>query len=92
VLAGVLTVNGSLNSKKLTVEPGGTLSGLGAINAAVINGGILSPGDAPGLLTIKGNYSQASSGAYNVAIASATSFNRLALTGQANLPGHCDLP
>jgi hypothetical protein len=87
VLAGVLTVNNTLNSPYVTVQSGATLMGAGNISGSVTNFGTISPGNSPGALTISGNYTQARSGTFNVQIASATSYDRLAVTGRANLDG-----
>lgn len=52
--AGTLTVNGSLASgSAVTVNSGGTLGGSGTVNGtvAVKSGGIVGPGNSPGILT-----------------------------------------
>jgi hypothetical protein len=61
--------------------------GSGNISGSVTSFGNISPGNSPGTLTINGNYTQARSGAFNVEIASATNYDRLAVTGHANLDG-----
>jgi fibronectin-binding autotransporter adhesin len=87
VLAGVLTVNNTLNSPYVTVQSGATLMGAGNISGSVTNFGSISPGNSPGTLTINGNYTQAQSGVFKAQIASATNYDRLAVTGRANLDG-----
>jgi autotransporter-associated beta strand protein len=91
VLAGVLTVNGSLNSSVVTVETGGMLKGIGVVNGNLLNGGSVSPGNSPGTLTVNGNFTQGSSGVYNVEIVSPQSYSRLLVTGRANLDGTLQL-
>src|SRR6266487_1278433 len=58
VNGGVLKVDGSITSNTF-VNHGGTLAGTGTINGNVANNGKVSPGDAPGTLTIVQNYTQA---------------------------------
>ena len=91
ILAGVLTVNGSLNSPAVTVETGGMLKGIGVVNGNLLNGGSVSPGNSPGTLTVNGNFTQGSSGIYNVEIVSPQSYSRLLVTGRANLGGTLQL-
>jgi hypothetical protein len=87
VLAGVLTVNGSLNSPLITVQSGGMLKGSGVIIGNVVNMGTLAPGNSPGTLTISGNFTQGPAGVYNVQIFSAQNYSRLVVGGSANLGG-----
>jgi autotransporter-associated beta strand protein/YVTN family beta-propeller protein len=52
---GELVVNGSLVSP-VTVNSGGILGGTGSLSFVTVNaGGQLSPGDAPGIMTLSGN-------------------------------------
>jgi autotransporter-associated beta strand protein len=54
VSGGVLQVDGSLASPTVTVTSGGTLAGTGTLAGVVTiaSGGTLSPGDAPGTITL----------------------------------------
>lgn len=56
VLAGNLTVDGSLQTSGVTVGASDTLSGSGSIAGAVVlnNGATLAPGNSPGTLTLAG--------------------------------------
>ena len=87
VLAGVLTVDGSLTSPSITIQTGGMLKGSGVLIGNVLNGGTLAPGNSPGTLTINGNFIQGPTGIYNVQIASAQNYSRLVVTGSASLNG-----
>ncbi len=87
VLAGVLNVNKTLSSPMVTVQNGATLSGSGFVNGSVTMFGLISPGNSPGTLTINGNFSQGPSGIFNEEIASATNYDRLVVSGHANLDG-----
>ncbi len=90
VMAGVLNVDGQLNSPVVNVQAGGTLKGtglIGPVGGTVTNAGNLSPGNSPGTLTISGNYTQTSTGTYNVSIVSASDYTRLIVGGHAALDG-----
>jgi autotransporter-associated beta strand protein len=87
VLAGILSVNKTLSSPMVTVQNGATLSGSGFINGSVTMFGSISPGNSPGTLTTNGNFSQGPSGIFNEEIASATTYDRLVVSGHANLDG-----
>lgn len=52
VSAGTLLINGSLTTSAVTVGSGGTLGGSGSLGAllTVQSGGVLSPGNSPGVL------------------------------------------
>lgn len=84
---GTLLVNGSIVSPFTFVNPGGTLGGSGWIGGAVINNGLVSPGNSPGTLSIKGNYSQSSQGGLLIQVASGSVYDKLAIGGVANLGG-----
>jgi YD repeat-containing protein len=84
--AGSTTVDGTLSTANLNLN-GGSLDGTGIIQANVINAAVTTPGDQPGMLTIEGSYTQASAGALDIAIASATQLGQLAVTGSATLDG-----
>ncbi len=84
---GVLKVDGSITSNTF-VNHGGTLAGNGTINGNVTNNGTVSPGDAPGTLTVA-SYTQASNGRLLIDIAGASNgqFSVLDVLGNANLNG-----
>jgi autotransporter-associated beta strand protein len=87
VLAGMLTVDQTLNSPFVTVLNGAVLKGTGTITGSVLNSGMISPGHSPGTLTIGGNFTQTSSGVLSIALASPTNFSRLVVGGHASLDG-----
>lgn len=55
VAAGLLQVDGGLETTLLTTVTGSTLSGIGIVTGSVFNAGTLSPGRSPGALTIRGD-------------------------------------
>jgi len=60
VNAGKLIVDGSITNSATTVNSGGTLGGSGTTGSVTINnGGVLSPGNSPGILHVQGNLSLA---------------------------------
>jgi CSLREA domain-containing protein len=70
---------------------GGTLSGVGTVTGTVINnGGQVSPGASPGILTISGNYTQTAAGVLNIEIGGVNvglDYDRLAVSGTVSLGG-----
>lgn len=82
---GLLQVDGSIVSDVI-INPDGILGGNGSVGG-ITNSGIVSPGDSPGTLVVAGNYTQTSAGTLNIQIASAGSFDLLAVGGAANLAG-----
>ena len=85
VNGGVLQVDGSITSNTF-VNHGGTLAGTGTINGNVTNNGTVSPGDAPGTLTVN-SYTQMSGGTLLIDIAGANSgqFSVLDVLGNATI-------
>jgi autotransporter-associated beta strand protein len=87
---GVLQVDGSITSNTF-VGRHGTLAGTGTVQGDVTNNGVVSPGDAPGTLTVS-SYMQARSGTLLIDIAAGSSgqFSVLNVLGNANLNGVLD--
>lgn len=72
----------------------GTLSGIGTVNAAVTDGGEISPGNSPGILTINGNYSSTSAGMLTVQLdgaAPGSGYDQLVVNGAVTLDGTLNL-
>lgn len=69
----------------------GTLSGTGTVAGSLTDtGGVLAPGDAPGPLTIAGDYTEESGGTLAIGIAGptpGTEFDQLLVGGSASLAG-----
>jgi hypothetical protein len=68
----------------------GSLRGTGTVAASLVrNDGTVNPGtdDAPGTLTVSGNYTQGSTGQLQVRVLDATQFGKLRVTGHATLAG-----
>jgi uncharacterized protein with beta-barrel porin domain len=65
----------------------GNLSGSDVITGSVENSGTMNPGNSPGTLTIVGKYTQTATGRHIVEVASASNYDRLAVTGTASLDG-----
>jgi hypothetical protein len=71
---------------------GGTLMGSGLVDSTVTNsGGLASPGESAGMLTIEGAYTQQAGGALFIEVAgpgaAGVGFDRLVVTGAASLNG-----
>jgi hypothetical protein len=90
--AGMTDVNGQLNLENTLRLQGGILGGDGTVNGSVDNsGGIVAPGNSPGLLTLMGNYQQDAGGAFDVELGGYTAgitYDQLDVSGQANLSGN----
>ncbi len=88
VNGGGLFINGIFQANGgLTVLQNALLGGNGTIFGDVLNFGTVNTGNSPGTLTIAGNFTQASSGTLALEIASPTVFDRLVVSGTANLAG-----
>jgi hypothetical protein len=91
-----LATSGSLTAGTLQLAAGTTLSGSGLVNANVVNAGRINVGDTgvPGILTINGDYTQASTGVLHVEIGGilpGSQYGRLQISGQATLDGTLDV-
>jgi len=89
-LTGDAVVNGTWTTPLLTVASGGLLMGSGTINGDVVNGGVLSPGNSPGVLSINGNLSLLSGGTLRMDLTPAGS-DQLLVSGQTTLGGTLNL-
>lgn len=91
---GKLVVNGSITSA-VTVNGNGTFGGTGTVNGITIkSGGIVSPGNSAGKLTVQGNYTQENGGILNVELGGTTpgtSFDQVAVGGSASINGTLNL-
>ncbi|HZL35476.1 MAG TPA: dockerin type I domain-containing protein, partial [Tepidisphaeraceae bacterium] len=91
-----VTIN--LTGSTLTNQPGAVIYGSGTITGNLSNAGYVAPGaspfDAAGKLTVIGDYSQTSSGAFRAELGGTTFgtlYDRLSVTGTANLAGTEDI-
>lgn len=96
--AGTLEVGDSAHpaasiAGNVTVASGGTLMGHGTIEGTVTNSGDVHPGGSIGVLTVGGNYTQASNGTLtievtpNVSAGPGVGYDQLAVSGSASLAG-----
>jgi autotransporter-associated beta strand protein len=87
VNGGTLSVNGSIASSPVFVNVGGTLGGNGTVGPTMIlAGGMLSPGNSVGTLTVSGNLVFAAASLYMVEV-QGNSADRTNVTGTATLAG-----
>ncbi|MBV8516276.1 MAG: DUF11 domain-containing protein [Acidobacteria bacterium] len=72
---------------------GGSLTGSGTIDGDVDNGGDVAPGDtgSTGTINVTGSYTQQSGGTLTTKLASAASYDVLAVSGSATLDGTHDV-
>ena len=84
---GILNVNGSMVST-VSVNSGGTLTGVGSIGGlSVSGGGMVAPGNSIGTLTVRGNVSFDVGGIYQVKANAAGQSDKINATGTATLTG-----
>ncbi|MBO1048263.1 MAG: hypothetical protein HEQ10_11150 [Dolichospermum sp. DEX182a] len=88
--AGTTNISGgslTFENSPLNLQ-GGNLTGIGTITGNVNNtGGQINPGNAIGTLTVAGDYSQTGTGTVNLELGSDTSFDKLNITGAADVGG-----
>jgi outer membrane autotransporter protein len=88
--SGTLTVENTFGqyTGNMTVNPNGILQGTGFLAVQqVTNHGTVNPGNSVGTLTVDGRYIQEADGRLRVEVASPTSYDRLRLSGIAELNG-----
>ena len=94
ISGGTATVNGNFSAPAVNVDAGGTLSGVGTVSGPVTNAGTVAPGDAPGVLTIAGSYTQAAAGTLDIGLAGPKAggqYDVLTITGAASFAGNLDV-
>ena len=87
VAEGRLYVDGSIVSPDTIVDAGALLGGFGRIGGNVINHGTLYGGDAPGTLTIGGNYVGTPGSGLLVGIESPGVYSNFVIGGSADIAG-----
>ena len=87
--ANTLVIDGDLTANAVYVgngaNTGNILTGSGTITGDVTNEGIIAPGNSPGTLSVDGNVG--GNGDYLMEIASAGSYDQLAVTGAMDFDG-----
>ena len=81
---GVLRVDGSIASSNLTATTGATLQGIGTVGNTTM-GGILSPGNSVGTLTVNGNLDLLSGSTYRYEIDANQKSDLVKVTGLATI-------
>jgi len=82
--------DGHLVVDKLELKRGGLLSGKGTINGNVVMGGVVSPGQSPGKLSITGTYLQTTDGVLKIELAGntpGTQYDVVEVSGAVTLSG-----
>ncbi len=96
-----LSVNGSVDTSQIVIDPGGQLRGTMTINPAipggstsVNNSGAVAPGDMTGVITINGDYEQTPVGLLETEVGGfmAGTHDQLSVNGAALLAGRLDMP
>ena len=81
VAEGKLVVNGSLASAMTSVVAGASLGGMGNLAGDLQVSGKLAPGSSPGVLTVEGDVSLASTAVLEIVIRSVSEYSQLLLDG-----------
>jgi len=91
--SGSLTVtdSGAVQAATITIHPLGEVRGNGTLIGNTQNGGLVEPGTSVGTLSVTGSYTQTIDGQLQVELASASSFDRLLVTGGATLGGTLEI-
>ena len=86
--AGLTKVNGTMNQGTIDIQ-GGTLNGTGTITATVINEapGTVQAGDAPGTLTIFGNFTSSGTLLFEIDGTAKGTYSVLDILGKATFTG-----
>ncbi len=74
----------------LNLEAGDSLIGSGTLAADLVNGGTVSPGASPGIITVNGDYTQEADGILQIELGGTTPgivHDQLVVTGAATLQG-----
>ena len=74
----------------LNLEAGDSLIGSGTLAADLVNGGTVSPGASPGIITVNGDYTQTVDGILEIELSGrtpGTGHDQLVVTGAATLSG-----
>jgi len=78
----------------LILETGAELVGSGTLSSNLVNGGTVSPGSSPGIITVDGNYTQEAGGVLEIELGgdvAGTGYDQLQVTGAATLVGTLDV-
>jgi hypothetical protein len=78
----------------LILETGATLVGSGTLSSNLVNGGTVSPGSSPGIITVDGDYTQESEGVLEIELGgdvAGTGYDQLQATGEVNLAGFLNI-
>ena len=75
------TLGNESTSATVLVDAGSSMTGVGPLMGNLINSGRVSPGNSPGTLSVVGSYTQTANGTYTAEIASASSYDRIAVSG-----------
>jgi autotransporter-associated beta strand protein len=91
VAAGALmlanTTGSATSIGQVTVNAGAVLGGVGMAQGDVSNQGAVAPGVAAGTLHVGGSYTQGAAASLEIELASASTYDKLAITGAASLGG-----
>jgi hypothetical protein len=90
---GNLDVDGTLIAPTIAIGAGQDLSGSGTIDGNVTVYGSTDPGNSPGILTVNGNYTQASGSFLNIQLGGTGlgQFDQLNVNGNLSLAGTLDV-
>jgi uncharacterized protein with beta-barrel porin domain len=78
----LLSTLGSVSTPAtVLVDPGSFMTGVGPLVGTLTNHGTISPGNSPGTLSVVGSYTQTPGSTYIAEIASASNYDRIAVTG-----------
>ncbi len=90
----IILTGGKLTDANFALPGTSTLGGTGTLSGNLTSDGTVSPGDAPGILTVDGNYVQNSDGTLEIGLGGTTAgtqYDQLAIDGSTTLAGTLDV-
>ncbi|WP_145286957.1 hypothetical protein [Pirellulimonas nuda] len=82
-----LTPGGMLVAPVTEIGASGELTGEGELIGDLVNGGLVSPGDSPGILMVDGDYTQTAGGRLLMELSSESVFDHLLVEGAVSTDG-----
>ncbi len=90
----IVLTGGTVTDANFSLPNTATLAGTGTLSGNLTSDGVVSPGDAPGILTVDGSYVQNADGTLDIGLGgtiAGTQYDQFAVMGSASLAGTLDV-